>query len=72
MPFIFFNFIPLVIMALVMNIIEEPNASFWYFLIFYICVLLFAIGTVSNAYDEVKEVINIGLWTYLDDNLNYF
>ena len=67
MPFLIFGFLPLLIMAFMMPIIDEPDAEGHPIAntVYLVCIVLFNLGTVLHIYDEINEMINHGFRRYV-------
>lgn len=74
MPFILFNFVPLIVIATIIDsdTMMSNDSSTWVIIALYICTFLFMIGTVINTLSEIFELNKIGASQYLRNAENYY
>ena len=49
MTFLFLNFLPVIIMALMISAMENPESGIWTTIVFYAFALAFLLGTIWNV-----------------------
>ena len=55
-PFLMLNFVPLVVMSFMILKIESDNYGYWCFVVYGVCNLMFALGTLISIIAEIREM----------------
>ena len=74
MPFIVFGFIPLLVMAFMMPILDEAegDGSALEYTVYLVCIMLFNLGSLIHIWDEIYEMIHHTPRRYIKNYTNYY
>ena len=72
LPFMVLGFLPLLLMAFLMPIVDHANEGVFYYMAYLTCLVLFNLGTVGHIWLEFKEMRKLTLRKYLKGWSNYY